>query len=110
MSRPLDEAKHRQANDVVVDDVMDDGNPMMRQFPAVLPPIPRVSSLTEALIVPLSRQSHEYNSVRFVAYSIHYQKNYDCGLRHFRFSHSYSLRRHFAKRPSFARQNVATEF
>ena len=61
MSRPLDEAKHRQANDVVVDEeVMGDDNPMMRRFPAALAALPRVSSLNEALIVPLSRQgSHE---------------------------------------------------
>ena len=71
MSRPLDEAKHRQANDVDDDDEMDDDNAAMCRFPAVLPPIPRVSSLTEALIVPLLRQCHGYNSVRFVAYSIH---------------------------------------
>ena len=52
MSRPLDEAKHRQANVVVDDDEMDDDNATMRRFPAVLPPIPRVSSLNEALISP----------------------------------------------------------
>ena len=62
ISRPLDEAKHRQANDVVVDEeVMGDENPTMRRFPAALAALPRVSSLNEALIVPLSRQgSHEF--------------------------------------------------
>ena len=58
MSRPLDEAKHRQANAVVLD-VMGDENPMMRRLPAALAPVPRVSSLNEALIVLSPRQSHE---------------------------------------------------
>ena len=61
MSRPrsLDEAKHRQANEVDEDDdVMGDEQPMICRRPDPLTPMPRVRSLSEALIFPFSRQSH----------------------------------------------------